>query len=658
LVLNVTSPNLSGVSPLLVEFDATGTTDSATLGGGNNTFQDVYYTWNFGDSGTSGSGTWAYGSRPGVNSMNAATGAVSAHLFVCPLGSGPCTYTVTAHATDGTNTASPVATTVTVSDAASVFAGTATTCISSSGTPVAGSGGCPAGAAVKSYVIGTDTLNSVLGVTQTNHRFLFKCGNSGFSGNNVSINSHTTVIGAYGSPDCSGTTTNRPVFTNSGTSGLFSIITNTSGSPTHDIRIMDIDYEAGGTGGAFIGDFASGSNNPISTPYQILVYNVLSNQSAGLASFTLWAQTGFVSNDYEGVAGGSSIGIFAGGHFCATGVSTPGSQALWCGAGSYSASNYYPTNYNVLLGNMVNNHTPAGGAGVETVRVAACRLCVLSNNSIENANNVGANLKFHGVNNYFLAGNSPQELTTWLGEYSEYNEISYNYIGGTSSYVMELTTQAADHDERLRFNRVYGNVFSLSPVTGNFGSIMLFLDGINETVADNAFYEPAGVPGSGLGSCILAGRRLTTVPTGWPAYLPQQDEVYNNTCSIQIATGSSAQAAILMKQGVGGTSGPQMTNSWINNNLFSAVSTAGGTATVIDTLGGNTACTGASGNCTGYNSPTPTASPGFSNGSGTFSLISDYQPSANYSGATSVPNLYDALNQPWLGSWNLGAVIF
>jgi hypothetical protein len=84
-------------------FDATGTTDTS-ITGGPTTFQDVTYTWNFGDTGAYGTGTWAYGSNPGKNSKNTATGGTAAHLYVT---SGTDTaYTATVTATDGTHTAS------------------------------------------------------------------------------------------------------------------------------------------------------------------------------------------------------------------------------------------------------------------------------------------------------------------------------------------------------------------------------------------------------------------------------------------------------------------------------------------------------------------------------------------------------------------------
>ncbi len=36
--------------------------------------------------------------------------------------------------------------------------------------------------------------------------------------------------------------------------------------------------------------------------------------------------------------------------------------------------------------------------------------------------------------------------------------------------------------------------------------------------------------------------------------------------------------------------------------------------------------------------------------------ITDWQPTANYSGGASVPVFYDALGTPWPPTWDLGAV--
>ena len=144
LTLKASAVRAAGISPLLMFFDATGTTDSA-ITGNTTAFQDVAYTWNFGDANASGTGTWKYGSNAGRNSKNSATGGVAAHLYVTP--GADTAYTVTVTANDGTHTTScQLGVTAYDPAGANGFAGTKTACVSASGTPVAGSGGCPAGA--------------------------------------------------------------------------------------------------------------------------------------------------------------------------------------------------------------------------------------------------------------------------------------------------------------------------------------------------------------------------------------------------------------------------------------------------------------------------------------------------------------------------------
>jgi len=199
-----------------VFFDATGSTDSS-LGGNTTAFQDVSYTWDFGDFGTSGTNTWAYGSNPGHNSRNTATGGVAAHLYLTP--GTDSAYVVTVTARNGTTTAS-CQLGVTAYDPAGSngFAGTNTTCVSASGTPVPGSGGCPAGAAV----LRSASFNTALGSLGSGKRVLFKCGDT-FTGDNATLNGTKWSVGAYGG--CEGTQTNRPIFNDT-----------SSVTPTFDIR--------------------------------------------------------------------------------------------------------------------------------------------------------------------------------------------------------------------------------------------------------------------------------------------------------------------------------------------------------------------------------------------------------------------------------------
>jgi hypothetical protein len=74
------------------------------------------------------------------------------------------------------------------------------------------------------------------------------------------------------------------------------------------------------------------------------------------------------------------------------------------------------------------------------------------------------------------------------------------------------------------------------------------------------------------------------------------------------------------------------------------------------TSGASTVVNTGTGNTVSNNTTTVTANPGFTNGSGTFRVISDFKPTANYWGGTSVPVWSDALGLLWSSAWDLGAV--
>lgn len=124
--LSVVPSRVSGVAPLAVFFDATGTTTGAT----KRPFHELEYRWDFGDP-ASGA-TWRAGSRPGLSSRNSATGPVAAHLFETP-----GTYSVTL-----TVNAAKASCVITVQDPEVEFAGAKTICFSTSGDFT----GCPEGA--------------------------------------------------------------------------------------------------------------------------------------------------------------------------------------------------------------------------------------------------------------------------------------------------------------------------------------------------------------------------------------------------------------------------------------------------------------------------------------------------------------------------------
>jgi hypothetical protein len=123
---SVSAARTSGVAPLYVNFDATGTTSTAS----SNPAHELFFAHDFGDP---SSGTWANGVQSsGLTSKNAGYGPVTGHVFETP-----GTYPVTSVITDGVNSET-VTNTITVHDPNDVYkpsygAGYETICISHSG---------------------------------------------------------------------------------------------------------------------------------------------------------------------------------------------------------------------------------------------------------------------------------------------------------------------------------------------------------------------------------------------------------------------------------------------------------------------------------------------------------------------------------------------
>jgi hypothetical protein len=173
---------VSGVAPLYVFFDATATTAAAT----NRPFHELEYRWDFGDT---ASGSWT--STPGMPNLsrNQATGPVAAHVF-----ESPGTYTVSLRVLDGAAVATR-SVAVTVTDPEAVFAAN-TLCVGNS-QPVAGSGGCPEGAAV----LASSSFNAAInGNIASRKRILFRRGDTFVSSGNANIRlDGPGLIGAFGS---------------------------------------------------------------------------------------------------------------------------------------------------------------------------------------------------------------------------------------------------------------------------------------------------------------------------------------------------------------------------------------------------------------------------------------------------------------------------
>jgi len=590
-------------------FDATGTTDSATLAGANNTFQDVSYSWNFGDTGASGTGTWAHGSNSGHNSKNSATGAVAAHLYVT--NGADTTYPVTVTAYDGTNTAScSLGVTAYDPSGANGFPGAATTCVAASSMPVAGSGGCPTGAGVlQQSNIGT-VLSSKLA---SGKRVLLKCGDTFTGGGSIAAATTKATLGAYGG--CENTATNRPVLSNPGGTTLQFNEQTPPTVPT-DIRITDLDFEDGtGTGQATYPYVQSGYGLTV----QLTFYNLKCAGAKWCWQTSNATESGVIQSTSDvstGGAGWYSLFWNEAGVQCAN-----GSTALYCGAASYNPANYYPVAYNAIIGNDIGGTncvygSSPGCSGAETVRISACRFCVISNNSIHNSSgNWGAVLKFH---------NGDKNGNVWEGQYNEYAEISDNVFSGISgANFIEMVPQDSARPEHSRLA-----IFERNVVTCGSGGCpgpgrALFISSANSTVRNNVFYVTPS-DSTPPGYAVQVQRRGTEP-------VPNQVEVYNNTCYFRTTVGPCISYA--------------GTNGWVSNNL----SYNNGVTTAAVSNSG-------SGNTVSNNTSNTAANPLLINASGSFSLISDFQPTQNFAGGLEVPAWYDALGEPWSPTWSLGAL--
>ena len=156
----------------------------------------------------------------------------------------------------------------------------------------------------------------------------------------------------------------------------------------------------------------------------------------------------------------------------------------------------------------------------------------------------------------------------------------------------------------------------------------------NETLRDNAFYMSGSASKYPAWGAQISSRGSNNIaPTGV--------EAYNNTCYAPNAIAGQVCIGFDNATQPGGAPGSK---SFGQNNLFYAPAT--GHSTVINKGSGNTVSN---------NSATPSNNPRFTNASGSYHVISDYQPNANFSGGTSVPVWYDALGLSW-SSWVLGAV--
>jgi hypothetical protein len=219
-------------------------------------------------------------------------------------------------------------------------------------------------------------------------------------------------------------------------------------------------------------------------------------------------------------------------------------------------------------------------------------------------------------------------------------EISDNlFTGKSGAQLAEVSPQNSCYDERFYNVMIERNLFQ--EVNDNLGSFLM-LSGENETVRENVFYVGPGFVHPSYFHVQIAERAGTSgCPTNAASVqTTQHTEVYNNT-GYALSFRAPQSLIAFSAAGMSGNAG---SNSWAQNNLYYSV---GGGATVVNNAG--------SGNTISNNSTNTSANPGILNASGSFSLLGDFTPTANYSGGINVPVLLDALDSLW-DTWDLGAV--
>lgn len=173
----------TGVAPLYVNFDMTGTTSTDST----NPTHECFFATDFGDS---GAGTWANGVQSaGLTSKNAGYGPVTGHVYETP-----GTYTVTMSVTDGVNTATKTGTIV-VQDPDVVYAGALTICISNSNNFT----GAPSGATQVNRAADTDMYAAWVAHAASDKRILFCKADAWIATNKMTVTNKTGMtIGGYG----------------------------------------------------------------------------------------------------------------------------------------------------------------------------------------------------------------------------------------------------------------------------------------------------------------------------------------------------------------------------------------------------------------------------------------------------------------------------
>ena len=272
----------SGTAPLSVSFVAGFSASDAT----NTDFHDLYYHWDYGDT---GSGTWGTNGK----SRNTDSGAIGAHVFESA-GTHTVTLTVKDPLTGSTLDTDTFSIVVTAAD--TTYSGTNTICINNVGD--SDFTGKPTGA----LEVNSDDIGAAMSTHFTDDkRVLLKRGGAwSYSSIVISGNISNSHLGAYGTgttPDVQGLFSNAPLLTATADTNFVALSFKTN------CRFTDLEFTSAGTTGEFFNGPQNVNNN--------LIMNIKATGASMAVQMSNWRNDDsetidgnfFVNNNFSGQNG-------------------------------------------------------------------------------------------------------------------------------------------------------------------------------------------------------------------------------------------------------------------------------------------------------------------------------------------------------------------
>jgi len=420
ITLSLVPARTSGVAPLAVFFDASGTTDASVT---TRPFHDLEYRWDFGDAaGSPVKGTtWSTGSQltlatcsaPYNGCRNNASGAVAAHVY-----ESAGTYTATLSVFDGTNTTAKT-TTITVTDPSTLT----TACVANGLTPAAGdANGCPADA---DLFYDASSFNTALttAIAAGAKRVLFRKGDTFTSSATYSVNAAGPgIIGAYGT----GASPNIPM----APIAQYASILKFFGSS--DWRVIDLAFDGTGTADQ------TALNDVTTNHAEITILRVTATNLMGDVNFNNLDQLAVVDSNFS--SGGSN--------------STGSNYGVWCGI----CTNVALLGNNMFL-NTINSHN---------IRLQGANKFVVANSTQTGSDRIEP-ITVRGNTQYGVLSDNKfvDNIVTVKPQNSTSNEYQHDIIFERNWFVAGIYTGPSLGIEGSGIT-VRNNIFdmSLSPGTG------------------------------------------------------------------------------------------------------------------------------------------------------------------------------------------------